>query len=161
SLAADRGHGPARRLQGIIERRLRRLAGEEEPEPPPSPPKVIVEAPSPVVEGPPLLVEAPPAAPPIEAAPAPGPAAEGGVEADEPRSGGHDVPDVVFEGSGDAARDTAAPLDQLILAERFVSKPAAQASEITLDETPHDPLEPSQPPRQRSLSPLSSPLLGA
>src|SRR5262245_53613594 len=70
SLEADRRHGPARRLQGIIERRLRRLAGEEDPEPPPSLPKVIVEA-APAV----VAVEAAPAVVAVEAVP-PGVAVE-------------------------------------------------------------------------------------
>jgi CRP-like cAMP-binding protein len=149
SLAADRGFGPARRLQGIIEKRLRRMSGEEEPEPPPAPPKVII------ADAPPEPEPAPEPAPP----PAP---AEVVMEAEEPPPDAppHDEPELTIEATGDAERGLSAPLDQLILAERFVSESAAQAAEITLDEVPPDPLEP-QPLRVRSVSPLSSPLLGA
>ena len=149
ALAADRSHGPARRLQGIIDKRLRRMAGEEEPEPPPSPPKVIVAEPAPTPSPP-----NDPVPPPSE----PAPPTEVVMEADEPPPPGVEEPELTIEAASE--RDTAAPLDQLILAERFVSEPAAQAAEITLDETPPDPLAP-QPLRTRSMSPLSSPLLGA
>ena len=146
ALGADRGHGPARRLQGIIDKRLRRMAGEEEPEPPPSPPKVIV------------TESVPTPAPSNEPAAAPPPVTEYVMEAEEPPAGAHDEPELTIEAASE--RDNTAPLDQLILAERFVSEPASQAAEITLDETPPDPLAP-QPLRVRSVSPLSSPLLGA
>src|SRR5262245_31985648 len=117
SLAADRGFGPARRLQGIIEKRLRRLSGEEEPEPPPAPPKVII------AEAPPEPEPAPPPpAPPEPPAPepAPSPPAVVVMEAEVPSP--HDEPEMTIEATADALRDTAAPLDQLILAERFVSE---------------------------------------
>src|SRR5262249_43449115 len=59
---------------------------------------------------------------------------------------------------GTRGRRLGAALDRLVLADRLPSEPAAAAIEIALDEQPRDLFE---PPPQRPLSPLASPLLGA
>ncbi|HJZ84791.1 MAG TPA: cyclic nucleotide-binding domain-containing protein [Polyangia bacterium] len=149
ALAADPHHGAARRLHGILERRLHLLDQGPEPEPPPGPPKVIVQ-----LDGDTEATE-------VEAVPIPitdGPAEVVVMEAEEPPSASaEEEPEVRVTGSG-RVLDPGAPLETMVLTERLLSEQAAQAAEIALDDQARELFE---PPRERALSPLSSPLLGA